>query len=127
MKCFSSDEFFERVITAADVAQCLSEGADPNSRDEDGWTPLHHAARDSKTPEVVKALLDAGANPDARDKRGRTPLHLAATRETPEVVKVLLVDAGADPKAKTKDGKTPVELIPPDSPLRNSDVYSRLN
>ncbi|MXX08385.1 MAG: ankyrin repeat domain-containing protein [Synechococcus sp. SB0667_bin_8] len=32
------------------VARCLSEGADPDARDKDGWVPLHRAARVQQGP-----------------------------------------------------------------------------
>lgn len=44
---------------------------------ENGWTPLHYAARYS-APFVVDALLDAGADPTARDDEGRLPWDLAS-------------------------------------------------
>ncbi|MXY62049.1 MAG: ankyrin repeat domain-containing protein [Synechococcus sp. SB0665_bin_28] len=34
------------------------------------------AAASSKTPEVVKALLNAGANPSAKTKEGKLPVEL---------------------------------------------------
>ena len=110
-------QFFEQA-TAADVAHCLSEGADPNARDENGYTPLHRMgvralgndevtmALLNETPAVVKVLVDAGADLEARDARGWTPLH-AATILDPVVVKYLL-DAGAAPNARDARGWTPL-------------------
>ena len=66
-KDWNTKAFFERA-GAADVARCLKAGGDPNERGEDGETPLHMAAAYSKTPAVVKVLLDAGAGIEARDK-----------------------------------------------------------
>ena len=37
------------------------------------------------------------------------------------------LDAGADPNARDEDGWTAWDLIPDDSPLRDSDVYWQLN
>ncbi|MCY3538132.1 MAG: ankyrin repeat domain-containing protein [Cyanobacteria bacterium MAG IRC4_bin_6] len=93
------------------VKALLDSRANLKVRDKKGLTPLHWAAALSKTPEVVKALVDAGADSNAReDQLGHTPLHEAARRrKTPEVVKVLL-DAGADPNAQDKYGVTPLSV-----------------
>jgi ankyrin repeat protein len=48
------------------VSLLLEEGADPNARDVDGWTPLFEA----RSRETIRALLDAGADPDPRDQAG---------------------------------------------------------
>ncbi len=48
--------------------------ADPNSRDDDGATPLHHAAWDGDLA-LIRRLLDAGADPMiTEDRFGATPL-----------------------------------------------------
>ena len=95
--------FFE-AATAATVQDCLGTGADPNARDDYGFTPLHRAAVFSETPEVITALVNAGADLNARTEFGLTPLHRAAAfSQTPEVV-TALVNAGADPNAR--DGGT---------------------
>lgn len=45
-----------------EIAQLLlSNGADPDVRDTDGWTPLHHACFNGNSM-VVRALLQGGAN-----------------------------------------------------------------
>ncbi|KDQ11085.1 hypothetical protein BOTBODRAFT_114842 [Botryobasidium botryosum FD-172 SS1] len=55
----------------------LVAGADINTRDHLGRTPLHHAARRA-TPNIAKRLISSGASADALDQRGDTPLTLAA-------------------------------------------------
>ena len=90
---------------AATVA-LLDAGADPNSREIDGWTPLHQAAQYG-TDKIIKSLVQAGANLNARDKNGWSPLHRAAYWGKAEMVEALL-DAGANPKARDEDGKTPL-------------------
>ncbi|KAI1776724.1 ankyrin [Hypoxylon cercidicola] len=65
------------------------EGADPNTRDYTGRTPLHLAVI-SSTPQIVKCLVDHGARLIARLADGRTALHLAAARGDIEMVKILL-------------------------------------
>ena len=65
------------------------EGANLDTRDYTGRTPLHLAVMTS-TPEVVKCLVDAGARLVARLADGRTALHLAAARGNVEIVKILM-------------------------------------
>ena len=57
----------------------LKGGADPNHREENGWTALHWAAARQQNPEVITALAEAGANPNGEAGDGETPLRLAVT------------------------------------------------
>lgn len=52
-----------------------------------GETPLHLAARFSKT-EAAKHLLEAGGEPNAQDCNGRTPLHAAVAADAKGVFMV---------------------------------------
>ncbi len=54
------------------VRLLLEHSADPNARDNQGRTPLHHAATSSL--DSVKLLLVAGANAKARDTEGKSVL-----------------------------------------------------
>lgn len=71
------------------------EGADPNTRDHTGRTPLHLAVM-SSSPEVVRALVEAGARLTARLADGRTALHLAASRGDVEIIKILMNKSNAN-------------------------------
>ena len=51
------------------------------ARDENGMTPLHHAAAYGETLSVIAALLDAGAAPEALDKTGWNPAHWAMAND----------------------------------------------
>ena len=62
----------------ADIAEI-----DVDARDDEGYTPLHHAARYSETPDIIRTLIDAGAQVNAQTEYGETPLHSAAYNEDP--------------------------------------------
>lgn len=72
-------------------------GAEPNARDDDGRTPLHHAASNGRR-EVIAVLLGFGGDVSAADRELDTPLHCAA-REKQRLAVSLLESAGADPEA----------------------------
>ena len=73
-----------------------------NARDQEGSTPLHHAAGFGSMA-TIKLLLDKGADVNAANRRKSTPLFWAIHDEA----KVgLLLERGADINAKTVDGLT---------------------
>jgi ankyrin repeat protein len=61
----------------------LQNGANPNTADKGGMTPLMLASQNGKT-EMVQALLDMGANANAVNKKGQTALHLATMIGAPQ-------------------------------------------
>jgi len=99
-------------IARSDTARVLiAAGADVNSRDRSGQTPLHDALTTDWS--VVDALLEAGADATAVDDDGWSVLHEAAscasTDRSNEVVMQALLDAGADPTVRTPDGESPLD------------------
>ncbi len=98
----------------------LENGADIESRDKRGRTPLFWAAvnanRDksgtlyAKYLEVMKILLDGGANVNAEDAQGRTPLLAALMIEAdPEAIGILL-EHGADPNKSDNWACSPLAI-----------------
>lgn len=83
----------------------LRNGCRPNVRDEQGWTPLHDAAKGGHAL-IVEALLQHGAEVNAQKPDGWTALHLAAFNNRPEVIAVLL-RYGADDTLRNNDGNPP--------------------
>lgn len=82
--------------TAAVVETAINNGADVNTRNENGDTPLTLAAELNTDHKVLEVLLKAGANVEARNEENSTPLHLSANvNASPEVTKALL-KAGAN-------------------------------
>jgi len=104
------DGLFEAVRSShlSEVKELLEKGANPNARDEEGFTPLHYASFNG-CASVAKLLLDSGADPNVGSKEGWTPLHLAASNGFTDIVK-LLIECGADLDARDNEGKTALEL-----------------
>ena len=74
------------------AALLLSHGADANSRDNQGFTPLHRAVGHGKVA-FARYLASNGADVNARTDQGTTVLGYALRKEQFEVAQVL-VDAG---------------------------------
>ncbi|KAL8670628.1 MAG: hypothetical protein Q9168_004839 [Polycauliona sp. 1 TL-2023] len=80
--------------------------ADPEIADEDGNTPLHHAAAIGALS-LVQLLLAHGANPSHRDTKGKLPAHKAARDGTcVETLKILLPAAATTNTATQLDRDT---------------------
>ena len=78
------------------VTTLLANGADPRTADQEGNTPLHHAAR-SSDPGVAALLRDAAAETDALNAEGMTPLGVACVAGNWRLAKFLL-ERGAKPE-----------------------------
>lgn len=61
---------------AATVTCLIQAGADPNTVDKSGVSPLHRAVR-TRCAAAVRALLDGGADGRRKNKNGSTPMRLA--------------------------------------------------
>jgi len=111
--------------SSAEVARTLIRaGADTNSRDSYGRTPLMHMAGYGLL-ESAKVLVSGGADVNAKDHNGVTVLMYAVQGEeqnqldraslkktgyrSPEMVK-LLIAAGADMKAADNQGRTALSI-----------------
>jgi ankyrin repeat protein len=88
------------------IGALLSKGANPNSADADGVTPLLLAAQLHYT-ETVRQLLRHGARVNVRDKDGRIPLSYAVESSDPNLLKTLL-NRGADVNARAFGDNTPL-------------------
>jgi ankyrin repeat protein len=86
----------------ATMKALLRSGADPNSHNYVGATPLMYAAGFA-SPEYIRLLLDSGADVNGTSKAGATAL-MWATGDTANVR--ILLERDADVKAKAKDGTT---------------------
>lgn len=80
-----------------------------NSQDENGETPLHHAATDCDTTKI-SFLLAQGANPNIQDLYSDTPLHNAIYASCVEGVK-LLMQGGANSSITNLLGNDGINLV----------------
>jgi len=83
------------------VEQHLAAGTDVNSKDKDGWTPLHEAASEGHKP-IVELLITKGADVNAKDDDGETPLDAAGK---PEIADHLRKHGGKTGEALKAEGK----------------------
>jgi len=100
---------------ARSVQQILDSGVDPNTADENGWTPLMEASKKVRT-NILEMLLEAGANPDVVDKYGNTALLKISGTEYfrkgythAEIVGALLA-SGAEPNIQGNRNNTALML-----------------
>jgi ankyrin repeat protein len=97
--------------SATMVKLLLKLGADPNSRDGGGHTPLYALGNECGVAgcgNIVRILVEGGARVDAADGvKHCTPLHMAARRGNTEIAGALL-DCGAGMEARDSLGHTPL-------------------
>ena len=79
-----------------------------NVKDDQGFLPLHWAARFDHR-EVSEFLLIHRADVDGRESHEMTPLHIAASSSS-EGVAALLIEHGADINARDNNGDTPLDF-----------------
>ncbi|MBE6417818.1 MAG: hypothetical protein E7033_05060 [Akkermansiaceae bacterium] len=103
----------------ATMQQLLQSGANVNTRDAEGFTPLMIAANWGNT-EMVKLLLEAGADVLATTNSGTNALHSVACAQIIHTgdattaaqdlthIAAMLLAAGADINQATADGVTPL-------------------
>ena len=88
------------------VRSLLTQGAELNAKDSDGWTSLHCATYNDASA-AAKVLLENGAQVNAQDNNGATPLHCATYNDASVTAKVLL-ENGAQVNAQDNNGATPL-------------------
>ncbi|MFZ2329044.1 MAG: ankyrin repeat domain-containing protein [Rhodoferax sp.] len=97
-------------LAANEVQRLIDGGANPNARDDNGWSPLHFAAQ-ADSAAIAKLLLAAGAQIDEADSNGNTPLSNAVFSYRGDGAAIqLLRSSGADPNLHNNYGVSPVAL-----------------
>ena len=87
----------------------ISHGADIESINEDGWTPLHLAAWRNNA-KCLSLLLRKGADINAKDSYGNNTLKIAIIFNCHQAVKTLLDHGGSDYDIKDVFGQTWLHL-----------------
>lgn len=90
------------------LRDALADGADVNTRAEDGETALIRAARETRMI-MAEILMGCGASLDLQDRHGRTALSYATHAAHIDLV-ALLIRAGADITLDDKDGEKPLDI-----------------
>jgi ankyrin repeat protein/beta-lactamase regulating signal transducer with metallopeptidase domain len=106
-KKFGPESLGAREVAGLEIIGILLENdADPKVRDDNGWMPLHYAAKNGRYEES-ELLLSAVAPVNAKLEDGDTPLHIAAWNDS-EVTARKLVENGAKINAVNEHGATPL-------------------
>jgi hypothetical protein len=107
--------FYQEEVVVKALQLLLARGANPNSTDKHGRTPLHLAVANGHLL-CVQALLEGGANPNLKHVEGNTPLHTIVLtdnqkphRQREAIARLLLVH-GADLTIRNGDGKRPLDI-----------------
>ena len=83
------------------VRQHLIDETDVNTKDERGWTALHHSVLLADN-ETVMILIDNGADVNVKDGDGETPLDMAVQQQIIDLLRKHGGKTGEELKAEEK-------------------------
>ena len=104
-----------------EIKALVENGADVNTRNDDGETPLI-LATENENLDVMRFLIRNGSDVNARKNDGKTPLIVASMIENADDVIMLLIESGADVNAKDNEGNTPITMTSSDGDLNLSKI-----
>lgn len=93
-----------------EIKDAIKAGADVNSKDENGRTPLMAACETKSSHEIIQLLISFHAAVNETDNEGKTAIMYAAKYDPYPRVVAEMVKLGADVNAKSKDGTTALML-----------------
>lgn len=93
----------------------------PNSKDPNGYTPIHAAASYGHI-NLLKLLIQNGGDINIQDNEGDSPLHHVEDLAT---ATIMVEELKADYKLKNSEGQTPAEYIEEDGELPELAQYLR--
>lgn len=102
------DDRFWKTATQESVQELISNGANVNSNDGLGGTPLHWAATIADG-DIITVLINADAELNATDENGWTPLELAIFFGLPDSITALWL-AGAEIDTNSLNGWNALHL-----------------
>jgi len=88
------------------VSYLLSNGANANTPDIQGFSPLHYAAQNGFV-DSVNELIEYRAEVNVKNINSDTPLHLAVRSNNRHCAQ-LLIERGANPRIQNSFGKSPI-------------------
>jgi hypothetical protein len=100
-----------RAATEGNVEEAqslITKGADINTQNTLGWTPLHSAIWNNKV-NIVEMLVENKADINKENNKGETPLYFAAEKGNKRIVE-LLVNSGADVNVVSDEGKNALTI-----------------
>lgn len=98
-----------RYMDGSFIKLLIQYGADVNSRDNKGRTPMHYVQFSRGYPKVIDLLIQHGADVNAKDKNGIVPLHYVRFLEEKDIE--LLIANGADVNARDNNNMTPLHYL----------------
>ena len=82
----------------------IDKGADVNTKDDTGRTPLHWVAFARKN-EIVELLIANDADVNAKDNEGKTPLYFAELTRHKAIAEILRKNGGKTSEELKGEGK----------------------
>lgn len=92
-----------------------------NSKDPNGYTPIHAAASYGHV-DLLRLLISRGGDINIQDNEGDSPLHHVEDLNT---AKIMISEFNADYKLKNNDGQTPADYIEEDDEHPELVIYLR--